>query len=205
MKVVRTFGRSAKTAEELIESLEQRGAVSTASVEPVVRKILAAVAKRGERAVVEYATKLDGLAKNQPLLVSREDMRAAWESTDPKLQAAMQAAQANIRAFAEAQKASEWTISNDGVKTGQIVRPLASVGCYVPGGRYPLPSTLLHASLSARPSRHGRHWPRRGSPALPSSIASAAGRPSPRSPMARFKTAAVSRRSIRSSGPGTYL
>jgi histidinol dehydrogenase len=143
MKVVRTFGRSAKTAEALIESLEQRGAVSTASVEPVVRKILAAVEKRGERAVVEYATKLDGLAKNQPLLVSREDMRAAWENTDPKLQAAMKAAQANIRAFAEAQKASEWTISNDGVKTGQIVRPLASVGCYVPGGRYPLPSTLL--------------------------------------------------------------
>jgi histidinol dehydrogenase len=143
MKVVRTFGRSAKTAEELIESLEQRGAVSTASVEPVVRKILAAVAKRGERAVIEYATKLDGLAKNQPLLVSCEEMREAWESTAPKLQAAMQAAQANIRAFAEAQKASEWTISNDGVKTGQIVRPLASVGCYVPGGRYPLPSTLL--------------------------------------------------------------
>ncbi len=140
---MRTFGRTAKAAEELIQSLEQRGAVSTASVEPVVRKILAAVAKRGERAVVEYATKLDGLAKNQPLLVSREEMRAAWESTAPKLQAAMQTAQANIRAFAEAQKATEWTITNDGVKTGQIVRPLASVGCYVPGGRYPLPSTLL--------------------------------------------------------------
>jgi histidinol dehydrogenase len=143
MKVVRTFGRTATAAEELIQSLERRGAVSTASVEPVVRKILAAVAKRGERAVVEYATKLDGLAKNQPLLVSREEMHAAWESTAPKLQAAMQAAQANIRAFAEAQKATEWTLINDGVKTGQIVRPLASVGCYVPGGRYPLPSTLL--------------------------------------------------------------
>jgi histidinol dehydrogenase len=143
MKVVRTYGRTAQAAEELIQSLEQRGAVSTASVEPVVRKILAAVAKRGERAVLEYATKLDGLAKNQPLLVSREEMRAAWQSTDPKLQAAMKVAQANIRAFAEAQKASEWTIATDGVKTGQIVRPLASVGCYVPGGRYPLPSTLL--------------------------------------------------------------
>src|SRR5271154_4561324 len=114
MKVVRTFGRSAMAAEELIESLEQRGAVSTASVEPVVRKILAAIAKRGERAVIEYATQLDGLAKDQPLLVSREDMRAAWESTDPKLQAAMKVAQANIRIFAEAQKATEWTISADG-------------------------------------------------------------------------------------------
>ena len=156
MKVVRTFGRSAQTAEELIEGLEQRGAVSTASVEPVVRKILAAVAKRGERAVVEYATKLDGLAKNQPLLVAREEMRAAWESTEPKLQAAMKAAQANIRAFAEAQKASEWTITNDGLKTGQIVRPLASVGCYVPGGRYPLPSTLLMTVTPAQVAGVGR-------------------------------------------------
>jgi histidinol dehydrogenase len=56
----------------------------------------------------------------------------------------MRAAQANIRAFAEAQRPKEWTISPaEGVKTGQIVRPLESVGCYVPGGRYPLPSTLL--------------------------------------------------------------
>jgi histidinol dehydrogenase len=150
MKVVRTFGRSAKAAEALIESLEQRGAVSTASVEPVVRTILAAVAKRGERAVVEYASKLDGLAKNQSLLVSREEMRTAWESTAPKLQAAMKTAQANIRAFAEAQKATEWSISNDGLKTGQIVRPLTSVGCYVPGGRYPLPSTLLMTATPAQ-------------------------------------------------------
>ena len=71
-------------------------------------------------------------------------MKAAWEATAPELQAAMQVAQANIRAFAEAQKPKEWTISPvAGVKTGQIVRPLGSVGCYVPGGRYPLPSTLL--------------------------------------------------------------
>src|SRR6202020_1030564 len=50
----------------------------------------------------------------------------------------------NILAFAEAQLPKEWTFEPaDGVKTGQIVRPLGSVGCYVPGGRYPLPSTLL--------------------------------------------------------------
>jgi histidinol dehydrogenase len=56
----------------------------------------------------------------------------------------MRAAQANIRAFAEAQKPKEWSIAPAaGVTTGQIVRPLESVGCYVPGGRYPLPSTLL--------------------------------------------------------------
>jgi histidinol dehydrogenase len=144
MKLVRTFGRGKATADALIETLEQRGAVSTARVEPVVRRILAEVRKSGDRALLKYAAQLDGLTKGQALLVSREEMKAAWEGTAPELQAAMMVARGNILAFAEAQLPLEWTISPaGGVKTGQIVRPLESVGCYVPGGRYPLPSTLL--------------------------------------------------------------
>jgi histidinol dehydrogenase len=144
MKLVRTFGRGKATAYALIEALEQRGAVSTSRVEPVVRRILAEVRRSGDRALLKYAAQLDGLTKGQALLVSREEMKAAWEGTAPKLQAAMMVARGNILAFAEAQLPHDWTISPvDGVTTGQIVRPLESVGCYVPGGRYPLPSTLL--------------------------------------------------------------
>jgi histidinol dehydrogenase len=144
MKLVKTFGRDKAAAYALIETLEQRGAINTARVEPVVRRILADVRKSGDRALLKYATQLDGLTKGQALLVSRDEMEAAWESTAPELQAAMMVARGNIIAFAEAQLPQEWTISPvDGMKTGQIVRPLESVGCYVPGGRYPLPSTLL--------------------------------------------------------------
>ncbi len=144
MKLVRTFGRGRAAAYELIETLEQRGAMNTARVEPVVRRILADVRKSGDRALLKYAVEFDGLAKGQDLLVSRDEMKGAWEATAPKLQAAMMVARGNILAFAEAQMPREWTISPAaGVKTGQIVRPLGSVGCYVPGGRYPLPSTLL--------------------------------------------------------------
>lgn len=144
MKLVRTFGRSAADAAALVATLEQRGAANTAKVEPVVRRILADVRKGGDAALLRYAAKFDGLTKGQALLVTREEMQAGWEETAPELQAAMMVARANILAFAEAQKPKEWTISPaDGVKTGQIVRPLGSVGCYVPGGRYPLPSTLL--------------------------------------------------------------
>lgn len=144
MKLVKTFGRNANAAAELIETLERRGAVSTARVEPVVRRILDDVRKRGDSAILKYAAKFDGLARGQALLASREEMRAAWEATSPELQAAMMIARGNILAFAEAQLPKEWSFSPaDGVKTGQIVRPLSSVGCYVPGGRYPLPSTLL--------------------------------------------------------------
>jgi histidinol dehydrogenase len=144
MKLVRTFGRGKAAAAALVETLERRGAANTAKVEPVVRGILAAVRTSGDAALRRYAAKFDGLTKGQALLVSREEMQAAWEATAPELQAAMMVARGNILAFAEAQLPKEWTIAPaEGVKTGQIVRPLGSVGCYVPGGRYPLPSTLL--------------------------------------------------------------
>ena len=144
MKLVKTFGRGKAAADVLIETLERRGAVNTARVEPVVRRILAEVRRNGDRALLKYAAEFDGLEKRQALLVSRDEMKAAWEATAPTLQAAMMVARGNILAFAEAQLPQEWTISpSAGVKTGQIVRPLGSVGCYVPGGRYPLPSTLL--------------------------------------------------------------
>ena len=144
MKLVRTYGKTANVAESLIAAIEARGAVNTAKVEATVSTILADVRQSGNAALAEYAGRFDGLAAGASLLVSREEMEAAWEETAPELQAAMEVAQANIRTFAEAQMPGEWMISPaDGVKTGQIVRALASVGCYVPGGRYPLPSTLL--------------------------------------------------------------
>ena len=144
MKLVKTFGRGEAAANALIETLEQRGTVNTARVELVVRRILAEVRRSGDRALLKYAAQFDELGKGQALQVSREEMKAAWDTTTPQLQTAMMVARGNILAFAEAQLPQEWMISPvAGVKTGQIVRPLGSVGCYVPGGRYPLPSTLL--------------------------------------------------------------
>jgi histidinol dehydrogenase len=152
MKLVKTFGDGAMAAETLIEQIERRGAVNTAKVDTTVRTILSEVRQGGMQALVEYAGRFDGLriAKDgsggvdQPLRVSREEMKAAWDETDDVLKAAMQAARTNIRTFAERQMPKSWTSQPvEGVETGQVVRPLSSVGCYVPGGRYPLPSTLL--------------------------------------------------------------
>jgi histidinol dehydrogenase len=144
MKLVRTFGRGKAAAQALVEALERRGSLNTSKVEKTVTAIVTDVRKRGDAGLRKYAAKFDGLPAGAALLVSREEMKAAWEATPPELQTAMRMAQANIRAFAEKQKPAEWTITvGAGVTTGQIVRPLESVGCYVPGGRYPLPSTLL--------------------------------------------------------------
>jgi histidinol dehydrogenase len=149
MKLIRTYGRTAKPAATLIAQIEARGAVSTAKVEPVVTKILSDIRKKGDAALTTYANRFDSL-NNKPLRVSPEEMQAAWNSISPQLQQAMKIAHANIRAFAEAQKPEEWTLSADGLTTGQIVRPLASVACYVPGGRYPYPSTVLMTTTPAR-------------------------------------------------------
>ena len=144
MKILKTFGEGAKTAEAAIQQLEQRGAANTAKVDGVVREILAAVRERGDVALREYTARFDGMIAEQPLLVSREEMQSAWEATSEELKAAMRLAQANIRTFAEKQLPRAWSFRpSEGMEVGQIVRPLGSVGCYVPGGRYPLPSTLL--------------------------------------------------------------
>ncbi len=152
MKIVKTTGRDAASTEALLATLERRGAVKTAEVEPAVRKIMAEVRKGGDRALAKLATKFDSFdAKTQAIRVSREEMHAAWDATPHTLRAAMQTAAENIRHFAEQQKPDEWVTENTpGVAVGQIVRPLESVGCYVPGGRFPLPSTLLMTTIPAQ-------------------------------------------------------
>lgn len=150
MKILKTFGESQGRAEAAIKELEKRGAVNTAKVDVTVRTILAEVRQGGDEGVREYAVRFDGLAPDQALLVTREEMRDAWESTSEELKAAMKLAQANIRAFAEKQLPRAWSFRPvEGMEVGQIVRPLGSVGCYVPGGRYPLPSTLLMTTTPA--------------------------------------------------------
>jgi histidinol dehydrogenase len=144
MKILKTFGEGAGAAEEAVRALELRGAVNTAKVDAVVQNILSQVRMQGDEAVRRFASEFDGLSPDQPLQVTRSEMQAAWESTNEKLRAAMRLAQANIRAFAEKQLPHAWSFRpSEGMEVGQIVRPLASVGCYIPGGRYPLPSTLL--------------------------------------------------------------
>ena len=148
MKIVRT---NSESAEAIIQSLEARGAVNTAKVDATVREILAAVRERGDAGLREYAGRFDGLTENSPLLVSREEMQAAWDATSEELRAAMRLAQANIRAFAEKQMPRAWSFrAQPGMEVGQIVRAIGAVGCYVPGGRYPLPSTLLMTVTSAQ-------------------------------------------------------
>ncbi len=139
----------------LVSALAERGTTDLAEVEPEVRRIVANVRRGGDRAVRRYATRWDGLGKGEPLRVSEALLQEAWERTDPELQEAIKHAAGNIRRYAEWQapkdSEKEWRCEiQPGVFVGQLMRPLESVGCYVPGGRYPLPSTLLMTVIPAQ-------------------------------------------------------
>ena len=134
-----------------VRALEQRGATDFTDVEPAVRRIVNDVRKNGDRTLRRYATRWDGLGKNEPLRVSEQELQKAWQQTPPELQNAIRQAAANIRRYCEWQKPLKWQREiQPGVCVGQLVRSLESVGCYVPGGRYPLPSTLLMTVIPAQ-------------------------------------------------------
>ena len=150
MRLVRTQGRGGRQTRQMLSELELRGTRNTARTMPVVRRIVEDVRKGGDQALRRYAAKLDGLAPKQRLEISQAEMEEAWKATPKPLQTAMQTAAGNIRRFAERQMPKEWSATSAGLTTGQRVRPLGAVGCYVPSGRYPLPSTLLMTVIPAQ-------------------------------------------------------
>jgi histidinol dehydrogenase len=137
--------------DRFVRALEQRGATDLAGVETAVRRIVSNVRLNGDRALRRYSAKWDGLGKDEPLRVPEADIREAWAKTSPELRDAITQAAENIRRYCEWQKPEEWRREiHPGVCVGQLVRPLESVGCYVPGGRYPLPSTVLMTVIPAQ-------------------------------------------------------
>jgi histidinol dehydrogenase len=144
MRILRGNG-----AERAVAKLESRG-TSFNQVEPAVRKIIREVRQGGDRRLIAYATLWDGLQKGQLLRVSPEEIAQAWRATPSDIRAALRNGAANIRRFCKWQMPHEWRRAVKGGELAQIVRPLSSVGCYVPGGRYPLPSTLLMTVIPAQ-------------------------------------------------------
>ena len=151
MKLIRTKGRNAREAADTIAALERRGGAALDAVLPAVKRIVADVRKRGDRALLRYAAQFDGLKDTATVRVTKQEMAAAWEAISPALREALSTAAEQIRTFAKRQLPASWSFSPlAGLTTGQLVRPLASVGCYVPSGRHPLPSTLLMTAIPAQ-------------------------------------------------------
>jgi histidinol dehydrogenase len=135
----------------VLAALEQRSSIVLDNVLPAVTHIVADVRKRGDQALLHYAAQFDGLPNLDALRVTKDEMGAAWKNLDPALRDALSTAASQIHKFAKRQLPSSWNDSSlPGLTTGQLVRSLGSVGCYVPSGRHPLPSTLLMTAIPAQ-------------------------------------------------------
>src|SRR5271155_1077327 len=151
MKVLRTTGRDAKRARALIAQLENRRTTVDEHAVPVARRIINSVRKGGDTALRRYAARFDGITQQTPLRISEDETRQAWRDATPAFRTAIQTAAKNIRRFAQRQVPKSWAFQQvPGLTVGQQVRPLEAVGCYVPSGRYPLPSTMLMTVIPAQ-------------------------------------------------------
>jgi histidinol dehydrogenase len=113
--------------------------------ERIAARIVGDVRRRGDAALFGWSKKLDGTdLRRQGVWISRREMRAAAQSVSPEFLIAVKHAAQNVRRVAEQQLPRPWTIEVEpGVRVGQIVRPIQTIGCYIPGGRHALVSTLV--------------------------------------------------------------
>jgi histidinol dehydrogenase len=118
--------------------------------EDAVRPILEAVRKHGDKGLLEYARKFDNLERKSVRVPPQELAKAADRLT-PQFRQAVEVSAHNVRRFAEKQLPRESSgLFASGMKLGQIVRPLDTIGAYIPAGRYPLPSTVIMTAVPAQ-------------------------------------------------------
>jgi sulfopropanediol 3-dehydrogenase len=132
-----------RIAKELTDEIDRK-------VRQTVEDILADVKKRGDAAVRDYSEKFD---KWLPRKLEKRDLDAILARVPPETLKDIQFAQAQIRSFAEHQRASIRDIEVEtlpGVKLGHRNIPVESVGCYVPGGRYPMVASAHMSIVTAR-------------------------------------------------------
>src|ERR1700686_1433769 len=117
----------------------------------VAARIIADVRKRGDAAIRDWTKKFDGVDLRPGMWVSSRDIEKAANDIAKETRLAMEHAARNIRAVAERQLPRGWTLEVEpGVKISQVVRPIEAIGCYVPGGRFSLLSTLLMTVIPAQ-------------------------------------------------------
>lgn len=147
-----TQSSEAFTGVNLVKRPSRNALSDNAPVEQTVAEVLDAVRSKGDSAVREYAKKFDK-SDIVAFEVSADERQAALDALDPQSRADTQFAIDNVRAFAEAQFATMLPLDVEplnGVHMGHRVIPIERVGCYVPGGRYPLLSAPVMTIVPAK-------------------------------------------------------
>lgn len=145
MKIVRADG---KTEQRQIADMKARAAETAADIDRRVAAIMADVHENGMEAVERYSVQFD---KNKPYIVSEERMQQAYDACPKDLRDALELSAANIADYHEKMMVKTWEYQRaPGAVLGQMVRGLAKVGIYVPGGTAAYPSTVLMNAVTAK-------------------------------------------------------
>ncbi len=134
-----------------LKSADPRPEVENKDIRDIVAIMLANIERNGEAAVRDYAEKLDGWTGE--IALSHDARKAACERVPENLKEDIRFAHANIRRFAEAQKATMGECEIEvmpGLIAGQKQIPVSSAGCYVPGGRYSHIASALMTITTAK-------------------------------------------------------
>lgn len=118
--------------------------------EEAVKRILRDVRSRGDAGLRDWSARLDGFPADQPLRVLPETLTAALAALDAPVRAALETAAQRVREFHRRQPLTSWFTNELGGTLGQMIRPIARVGLYIPGGTAPLPSTVLMSAIPAQ-------------------------------------------------------
>ncbi|WP_187998994.1 histidinol dehydrogenase [Listeria marthii] len=139
------------TTASILNELKTETTTSTShQVETTVKAIIEKVKTAGDQALLDYTTQFDGVNLTE-LRVSNTDIQAATTKVEPAFLEALHQAKANIESFHSKQKQHAFLDSEkDGVIRGQLIRPLSTVGVYVPGGTAAYPSSVLMNVLPAK-------------------------------------------------------
>lgn len=137
-----------------------RGSSFDPAVEDQVARILADVEARGEAAVRRWAEELGDLKQSEPLILTPETLAEALRGLPTRQWEVLERVAERIRRFALEQRAAleDFELSISGGRTGQRVVPVDVAGCYAPGGRYPLPSSVLMTAVTAKAAAVGQVW-----------------------------------------------
>lgn len=140
---------------ELLDLRERGGRLEPSKLEidpalaETVRGILQRVFVEGDEVLLELAQKFDGADLRGTIMVSEAEFAAAEAATPPELRTALDELIERLRDLHGRQLPPEWWDERNGVRFGEIVRPLQSVGCYVPGGRAAYPSSVAMTVVPA--------------------------------------------------------
>lgn len=148
---MRLLQAGSKDFSRQLEKLERLRAAQLDRAMAEAARIIAAVRRRGDRALIDFAARFDGLAMSRSeLRLAPERLEELAARADADLVREIRRAIGNITRFHKHQVEKSWTIRDNGAVIGQRILPLQSVGLYVPGGKAAYPSTVIMNAVPAR-------------------------------------------------------